>query len=84
MDPSDMLQEILEMLDANGCYQEQRDHLLYFCVQGNEHSENLVHWDRKMCKLPRLPLSGIRFKRISETFIVFKNIASKIANELKL
>ena len=84
MEPNEMMKEIRRVLEKNRCEYEQKEKYLIVCVHGDHNIDNLVSWDMEVCKLPRLSLNGIRFKRISGTSVGFKNIATKIANELRL
>ncbi|XP_072165989.1 MAP/microtubule affinity-regulating kinase 3-like isoform X1 [Diadema setosum] len=83
-EPDSIIGEIRRVLESNSVDFEQRERYLLFCVHGDGRGDNLIQWEMEVCKLPRLSLNGVRFKRISGTSMAFKNIASKISNELCL
>ncbi len=79
-----MMEEICRVLEYNSISYEKKERFLVLCRHGEGEGSHLVQWEIEICKLPRLSVNGIRYKRISGNSMAYKQIASKVTNELRL
>lgn len=85
LDPDAIMREIKLVLGMHGCVSEQTERYTLLCTHGDEvSSDGYVQWEMEICRLPRLSLNGVRLRRIKGSTIGYKNIATKITNDLKL
>ena len=85
MDPHGIMDEIVQVLELHSIAYERKENFLINCTHGEGGAGGeLIQWEMEVCKLPRLSLNGVRFKRISGNSMAFKQIASQITNDLKL
>ena len=82
LSPNEIMKRIRDALESNGYEYEQREKYLLLCEQGQ--GEDALQFEMEVCRLPRLALHGVRFKRISGNSVSYKNTASKLSNDLKV
>lgn len=73
----DIMAEIRHVLTTNKIEFQQQDSYLVVCRAES------VHFEIEVCKLPRLNMHGVRHKRIGGQSLGYKNICSKILNDLQ-
>ena len=78
------MEEIYRVLEDKSVSFEKKERYLVLCTFGEGDGGNLVQWEMEVCKLPRLSVNGVRFKRISGNTMEFKQIASSITDALNL
>lgn len=79
------MDEIARVLELHSIAFERKECFVVNCTHGEGGAGGeLVQWEMEVCKLPRLSVNGVRFKRISGNSMAFKQIASQITNDLNL
>lgn len=76
--PRDLLGDLQKVLDANEVQYQQQEPFLLVCMHGQ------IHFEIEVCKLPRLSMHGIKHKRLGGQSLGYKNICTKILNELEM
>jgi MAP/microtubule affinity-regulating kinase len=74
----ELLTEMKRVLVSNDIMFEHSEPFMLLC----EHGE--VTFEMEICKLPRLMMNGIRHKRIGGPSLAYKNICTKLLNEMNM
>eukprot|EP00049_Salpingoeca_infusionum_P012423 m.227500 g.227500 ORF g.227500 m.227500 type:complete len:591 (+) comp15179_c0_seq1:308-2080(+) len=78
LEPEAIMAEVKRVLVSNEIQVQDESAFVLVCTKGD------IQFEMEVCKLPRLSMNGVRHKRIAGPSIAYKNLLSKLFNEMQL
>lgn len=70
--------------DSASCCCRQLEPFLLSCTHAKSASEHFCHFEAEVCRLQRLGLTGVLFRRLAGTSLAFRTVVTSIASQLQL
>eukprot|EP00040_Diaphanoeca_grandis_P021989 m.117649 g.117649 ORF g.117649 m.117649 type:complete len:639 (-) comp28593_c0_seq3:314-2230(-) len=77
--PKELMRDVTTVLEKNKVQYQQQEPFVLVCAFGEE-----LRFEIEICKLARLSMHGIKHKRIAGESLGYKNICTKILNDLNM
>uniref|UniRef100_A0A8C3HL66 non-specific serine/threonine protein kinase n=1 Tax=Chrysemys picta bellii TaxID=8478 RepID=A0A8C3HL66_CHRPI len=82
--PEAMMAALRQATDSASCRCRQLEPFLLSCTHAKSASEHFCHFEAEVCRLQRLGLTGVLFRRLSGTSLAFRTVVTSIASQLQL
>ncbi|KAH1181215.1 MAP/microtubule affinity-regulating kinase 4 isoform X1 [Mauremys mutica] len=82
--PEAMMAALRQATDSASCRCRQLEPFLLSCTHAKSASEHFCHFEAEVCRLQRLGLTGVLFRRLAGTSLAFRTVVTSIASQLQL
>ncbi|XP_050783748.1 MAP/microtubule affinity-regulating kinase 4 isoform X1 [Gopherus flavomarginatus] len=82
--PEAMMAALRQATDSASCRCHQLEPFLLSCTHAKSASEHFCHFEAEVCRLQRLGLTGVLFRRLAGTSLAFRTVVTSIASQLQL
>ncbi|CAM2095257.1 MAP/microtubule affinity-regulating kinase 4 isoform X1 [Caretta caretta] len=82
--PEAMMAALRQATDSASCCCRQLEPFLLSCTHAKSASEHFCHFEAEVCRLQRLGLTGVLFRRLAGTSLAFRTVVTSIASQLQL
>uniref|UniRef100_A0A8C0GXI7 non-specific serine/threonine protein kinase n=1 Tax=Chelonoidis abingdonii TaxID=106734 RepID=A0A8C0GXI7_CHEAB len=82
--PEAMMAALRQATDSASCHCHQLEPFLLSCTHAKSASEHFCHFEAEVCRLQRLGLTGVLFRRLAGTSLAFRTVVTSIASQLQL
>eukprot|EP00127_Corallochytrium_limacisporum_P004237 Clim_evm182s157 gene=Clim_evmTU182s157 len=75
---NDIMEEMKRVCGENGVTYTQNDPFSLICTKRD------IQWEMEVCKLPRLSMNGVRYKRLAGNPVMYKTVCTQLISGMKL